>query len=208
LQSAQEEGACDSILQTVFKVSIAAAKKIKTNIRLSSITTSVAYRAIEILKKEMSLFDKKAIVIGNGEVGKLLAKLLVAEGVKTTVTVREYKKGVVEVPKGCGSIAYSLRYDYLSECDLCLSATTSPHYTIVKSQIEHQMYPKYFIDLAVPRDIESKIAELGVKIINVDDLGSGQIDESDIAMIEEIQNKHKERFYKWYDYKMSLERAI
>ena len=46
------------------------------------------------------------MVIGNGEMGKLAATVLQQEGADVTVTVRQYRSGVVQIPQGCRRIDY------------------------------------------------------------------------------------------------------
>ena len=46
------------------------------------------------------------MVIGNGEMGKLAAQSLQQTGADVTVTVRQYRSGMVQIPLGCSRINY------------------------------------------------------------------------------------------------------
>ena len=73
------------------------------------------------------LTGKRALVIGNGEMGRLASSLLTAKGCQVTVTLRTYRHGVTIVPAGCQTIGYDERMKLVPACDILLSATTSPH---------------------------------------------------------------------------------
>lgn len=45
-----------------------------------------------------SVKGRKCMVIGNGAMGKLTASTLLSEGADVTVTVRQYRSGIVDIP--------------------------------------------------------------------------------------------------------------
>ena len=113
------------------------------------------------------------MIIGNGQMGKIAAETLREEGAFVTVTVRQYKSGMVEIPKGCQRIHYGERYDLMPECDLVISATVSPNLTVRKEQLararEGKIRKQIYIDLAVPRDMEEDISGLeGITLYDTD----------------------------------------
>jgi glutamyl-tRNA reductase len=69
-------------------------------------------------------------------------------------------------------IDYSKRYEYISDVDVVISATTSPHYTITRNDLiarKDIKTPKVFIDLAVPPDIDRSLADIeGVELYDID----------------------------------------
>lgn len=75
------------------------------------------------------------MVIGNGVMGKLTATMLLAEGADVTVTVRQYRSGIVEIPLGCKRIDYGARMELFPKCDYVVSATVSPNYTVTKELV-------------------------------------------------------------------------
>ncbi len=123
--------------------------------------------------------DKRCLVIGNGKMGKLAAQALREAGADVTVTVRQYRSGVVEIPTGCKRIDYGQRKELFPRCDLILSATTSPNITVQRAALEQYGWKPgaVLIDLAVPRDIEPEIAALpNLRLFDID---SFQIPESE-----------------------------
>ena len=61
--------------------------------------------------------------------GKLTAQTLREEGADVTVTVRQYRSGMVQIPQGAKRIDYGDRYQYIPICDFVFSATASPNLT-------------------------------------------------------------------------------
>lgn len=144
------------------------------------------------------------MVIGNGEMGKMAAQTLREAGADVTVTIRQYRSGVVNIPVGCSRINYGERMDYLPECDLVVSATASPNCTLLKEQIEGLDLKKQiiFIDLAVPRDMEPGIGEIeGAELYTIDDFklsGPSAATLQSMEQAEAIIQEEIDDFYVWY----------
>ncbi len=201
---AREAGATDSILETLFRSAISAGKEIRAKVRLTSVPTSAASMAVALLQKKLGeLKGKKALVIGNGEMGRLSASLLQQEKCQVSVTLRTYRHGETIVPPGCGVVPYDERFQHMEGCDILLSATTSPHYTITVEQL-HQIpsLPAVMVDLAIPRDIQPEAGQLpGVSLYNIDDLGSYLENRTVPQEVTDILRAQMENFTRWLNYK-------
>lgn len=204
---ARQNRFCDSTLDVLFRTAITAAKRVKTEVVFSRANASAIDQALHLLRDSgKELTHMKCLVIGNGEYGRLVANTLVANGADVTVTIRQYHSGEVLIPKGCKTILYGERYQVLPECQLVVSATASPNYTLkyeaVKQSIqENQMF---LLDLAVPRDIEPKISELPqCQLYNIDDFQSQLSPDNEQALLqaEQIIHQHIAEFRNWYDYR-------
>ena len=158
-QLAHEAGSTDAVLSQLFRLAATAGKRSRTQVRLSAAPLSVAGQAVEQLAAEMGdLTGKRALVIGNGEMGRLASSLLAARGCQVTVTLRTYRHGETIVPAGCQTIGYDERMKLVPTCDILLSATTSPHYTITWDNLAGlERIPQAVCDLSIPRDIEPTI---------------------------------------------------
>ena len=66
------------------------------------------------------------MVIGNGEMGRLAALTLASQGADVTVTVRQYRSGVVKIPLGCKRIDYGERMELFPRCDLVVRRYCQP----------------------------------------------------------------------------------
>lgn len=201
---AREAGAADSVLETLFRSAVSAGKEVRTKVRLTSVPTSAASMAVDLLREKLGdLTDKKALVIGNGEMGRLAASLLRREGCQVSVTLRTYRHGETIVPPGCGVVPYDQRFLHMEGCDLLLSATTSPHYTVTVEPLSQlPSLPAVLVDLAIPRDIQPEVGQLpGVSLYNIDDLGDFSESRTIPAEVTEILNAQMENFYRWLNYK-------
>jgi len=204
IQTARELEAADSILEVLFRESIAAAKKIKSEIPIGTREDSIALRALEAMQKHTT-GKSRVLVIGNGEIGRLMTGLLVENGHDTTMTLRTYRRGQTVVPRGAHTVDFASRYDKLCDYDMLISATRSPHYTISMEKVKTDApYPKLWLDLAVPRDIDPDIATLhGAVYYDVDALSAGETYQNrkeKELQAGEIIEKYVADFEKWLNY--------
>ncbi len=207
ITTARELHASDSTLEVMFRNAITAAKKVKTTIKLSSTQDSIAYKAFNIINREKRI--KRALVIGNGEIGRLMASVLVENGINTTMTLRQYRYAENIVPKGANVVEYCNRYEVMSKFDVVISATLSPHHTIEIDEINKlEKTPKLFIDLAVPRDIDPRVKTLkDVEFYDVDSICADDVIENhtkQLEMVQEIIDKYICDYNNWCEYKKGL----
>lgn len=191
-------------LDALFRIGVSAAKK-AVSVPESCCRQTSAFKAVEMLeKKYVSLEGRKCVIIGNGKVGILAANLLRDKGADVTITLRSYKHGNNTIPNGCGIIEYDERRKVIDGCDILLSATKSPHFTVTSDLIESIKMPKYIIDLAVPRDIEPSVYEKGnVNYFNIDDFVSAQTNED--KEVYEIADSAVSEYMKWINYRNSID---
>lgn len=206
LSLARETYSTDNVLEVLFRKAVTAAKKVKTEVVFTHASATAVDRAVEMLhSRGFDLKGKTCMVIGNGEMGKLAAQTLAMHGADVTVTVRQYRSGVVNIPRGCKRINYGERMELFPKCDLVLSATSSPNYTIRRELFTEDVvisHPIYLIDLAVPRDIEPSVGELEQFTlydiddfkITVQDANAGALSKAEAILSEEMAD-----FYGWYD---------
>lgn len=205
LTLARDAYCTDNVLEVLFRKAVTAAKKVKTEVSFSRGNSSVIHQAIERLEEAgCHIQGKICMVIGNGEMGKVTALALKEAGADVTVTVRQYRSGVVNIPQGCARINYGERMDFLPNCDLVVSATTSPNYTLTKELLENAGIQKelILIDLAVPRDIDPGVQTLrGVTLYDIDSFRistlSPKMQES-LEQAGKILADQQEDFYGWY----------
>lgn len=204
-QLARAVGSSDSLLETLFRTAAAAGKQVKTGGRLCGVPTGAAEVSVALLKKILGkLSGKSVLVVGNGEMGRLAASLLVKEGCQVTVTLRTYHHGVTVVPGGCKTVDYDKRYQAMEGVDILLSATTSPHHTVLASEFAKVVNPpKVLVDLALPRDIDPAVESEGILLYNMDSLGVSTGSQADPEALVRVQTQiaeHMERFLRWNNY--------
>lgn len=159
---------------TIFKMAITAAKDIKTVTGLSQTPVSIgtlAANEVFSFPKE----NKTVLIIGaTGKIGSITAKNIASkEGIKIIGTSKRYNKEDTPIlPSDIKMHSFYNRYDFTDEADIIISATSSPHYTITKDELLKSIKTKkerLFIDLAVPRDIDSSVVDIeGCKLYDMD----------------------------------------
>jgi len=205
LELSRGQKCTDSAIEKLFNLSIHAAKIIKTNV-LSGFPgeNSVPQKTVEKLKELIALSGKTALVIGSGRIGRLVAEMLIRENARVTITMRSHNKGVSPIPDKADAIHYDERYSAVEKADIVISATTSPHLTLLyKDMYALKKRPEIIVDLAVPRDVESSISGLpGVTLLTIDDIsGEERLSAQSIAMINSVIAEYIAKYNQWVEYR-------
>ena len=136
---------------------------------------------------------------------KVAAQVLKEAGADVNSDNTPVQKLYGNIPFGCKRINYGERMDYLPKCDLVVSATASPNFTLREELFEQIKLQKtlILIDLAVPRDIEPEIGRMKESPFNLMD--SFHTDEIPAELQEHltaagtIVQAHMDEFYQWFD---------
>lgn len=167
------------ILNKLFHRAFFVAKRVRTETKIANQAVSVSYAAVELAKKIMGdLKDKKALLIGAGEMSELAAKNLLSQGIKEIlVTNRTYARAEELAAELRGRpIPFGEFPAQLKEVDIIISSTGSSHYIVHKDQVQsviraRRHRPMFFIDIAVPRDIDPQVNEIdNIYVYDIDDL--------------------------------------
>jgi glutamyl-tRNA reductase len=155
------------------------AKRVRTETGISDAAVSVSYAAVELAKKIFYDFKGKAVLlIGAGEMAELAARHLLAQGVSALAVANRTFSKAVEVAQGFKGVPVSFEEigAQLLEADIVISSTAAPGYVITHDQVKGSMRkrrnrPLFFIDIAVPRDVEPEVNDLeNVYVYDIDDL--------------------------------------
>lgn len=204
---ARELKTADAVLDTLFRRAVTAGKRVRTETRLTGVPASAAQAGVRRAERFFgTLAGKRAVVIGNGEMGRLAARALVEAGCAVTVTLRTYRHGETVVPQGCATVPYERRMERIEGADLVVSATTSPHFTLTAEQTAALSHPpRLLLDLAMPRDIESAAASGHTALFNLDDLGElGDTDNAARETALRILDEETREFFAWLNYRAAL----
>jgi glutamyl-tRNA reductase len=179
LEIAQEVGTLGSYLQYIFNDVFSTVKKIRTQTSIGSETLSLGALVTNLAKMIYEDFTTlHVLLIGAGETIELVAKHFAHLGVKHLTAVNRSIENAEAILTPYGGRAYGLEHleQLLPTMDVIVSATSANSYVLTKDHLLNcakmrQQRPKYCIDLAVPRDIDPKIAEFdNVYLYNIDDL--------------------------------------
>lgn len=202
----REIGLADGVLEVLFRQAVAAAKHVKSGVRFTRAYATAVDQAVAMLQAEgVRLEDTTCMVIGNGEYGRLAASTLVDCGARVLVTVRSYTHGTVTVPRGCESIPYADRYEHIDQCQVIMSATASPHYTLERDEFAAacgNTSNLHVVDLAIPNDIDPAIADLqGCALHNIDSFATdiGSENAKAIEAAQRLLASGEAEFWDWMD---------
>lgn len=151
-------------LNTVFQAAIACAKRIKTETALSKTSVSMATLAANEVARLGE--NVSVMVIGaTGKIGTSLVKNLVSHKNISIITTLRNHNNDLTYRNDVSAVEYNDRYKYIDKVDCLISATSSPHYTITYYDLQKCLKEnknRFFIDLAVPPDIDREIEKYQV----------------------------------------------
>jgi glutamyl-tRNA reductase len=139
----------------------------------------VASVAVELAKKIFgSLNGKHVYLVGAGKMSELAARHLIAHGAASIfVANRTYDRAVQLAKKFHGqAIMFEQLYDTCDKADIVITSTGAPHAIFRREHGElflsrRRNRPMFFIDIAVPRDVDPGLNKLdGIFVYDIDDL--------------------------------------
>lgn len=168
-------GQLDHLLQSAF----AAAKRVRTETQIGSNSVSIASVAVDLARKIFgSLQGRTVFLVGAGKMSELAARHLVQQGagaILVTNRTLERARQLAEPFKG-SVIPYDQLYDAASQADILISSTGAPHPIFRPEHCQTFLHkrrnrPMFFIDIAVPRDVDPAVNKLdGIFVYDIDDL--------------------------------------
>lgn len=176
---AQQAGALKGELYEVTNQALAVGRRVRRETAIGSAAVSVSYAAVELAKKIFGTLEGKSVfILGAGKMSELAARHLASSGANGVfVSNRTYDRAVQLARSLNGeAIRFDQIFQHLTRADIVISSTGSPHFLIRKAQVERLLgarknRPIFFIDIAVPRDVDPAVNELdNAFVYDVDDL--------------------------------------
>lgn len=167
------------ILNRLLHKSFSVAKRVRTETAVASSAVSISFAAVELARKIFGdLQGKTAMLIGAGEMAELAAMHLLTNGAQRLIIANRTLSRAKELAATMNGepIVFEEFADHLSEVDIVISSTGAPSAVIHKRDIKavlkaRKHRPMFFIDIAVPRDIDPDVNQLdNVYLYDIDDL--------------------------------------
>ena len=167
------------VLNQLFEKAFSIAKKVREETGIAERSVSISSAAVELAQKIFDdLENRTVMLVGTGEMAELAAKHLISYGVKTVyVTSRTYDRAANLARTLNGSaLDFEAFKNELHRADIVITSTSAPNFIIKKEIVEKAIHerknkPIFFIDIAVPRDIEPDVNDLeNVYLYDIDDL--------------------------------------
>ena len=189
------------------------AKRVRTETGIGASAVSISYAAVELAKRIFGeMGDKKAMLVGAGEMAELAATHLVGAGVRSLSVVNRTLSRAEELASRFRGKAYSFAelIERLPEVDIVISSTGSAEPIIrardIKDVLKKRKFrPMFFIDIAVPRDIDPDINSLdNIYLYDIDDLKEVVEEnkaqrQSEAEKAREIIKSETVKFGQWLD---------
>ena len=176
---ATQEKTSGVILNRLMHRAFHVAKRVRFETEICGSAVSISYAAVELAKKIFHVLEgKQVLLIGAGEMAELAARHLLTHGVSSLVVANRTFERAVEVAENFNGRAVSFEEidSELHNADIVITSTASKEYVITQSQVKQCLKkrrnrPLFFIDIAVPRDVQPEVHDLtSVYLYDIDDL--------------------------------------
>jgi glutamyl-tRNA reductase len=211
VRAAFEAGATGPILDRLFRQALYAGRKARSQTAIGESPASVSAAAAALAQQVFGDLDgRRILLVGAGKVSEQAARNLISRGAEIAVVANRTLDRAGELAERFRSAALPLERieDELARADVVVSSTSSPDVVLHRDQVERALRarrgrPLFFIDLAVPRDLDPEINELdGCYLYDIDDL-EAVVAESlgarrrEAATAERIVAEEAEQFRTW-----------
>ncbi len=168
-----------ALLNKLIHKSFSVAKRVRSETGIGSSAVSISYAAVQLAKKIFgNLNDKQVLLVGAGEMAELAAEHLVGQGVGGVVVANRTLSRAVDLAKRFNgkAVSFDELINQLEQVDIIISSTGATDVVIRKDEVKPIMRsrrnrPLFFIDIAVPRDLDPNLAELeNIFLYDIDDL--------------------------------------
>lgn len=178
-RKARFAGASKAIVNRLLHKSFSVAKRVRTETGVASSAVSISYAAVELAKRIFAdMGQYRAMLIGAGEMAELAATHLMQAGIRDILVCNRTFERAVELARQFKGepIHFEHLTDRLADVDIIISSTGSPDPVIraddVRQVLKRRRYrPMFFIDIAVPRDVEPAVNNFdNIYVYDIDDL--------------------------------------
>jgi glutamyl-tRNA reductase len=176
---ARAVGTISSQLDTLLTRAFAVAKRVRSETTVGTSAVSVASVAVDLAKKIFgSLQGRTVFLVGAGKMSEIAARHLLAHGVGSLLIANRTPERAVQLAQKFHgqAVPFEQLYELAGKADIVITSTGAPHSLFCKEHVERFLHqrrnkPMFFIDIAVPRDVDPAVNDLdGIFVYDIDDL--------------------------------------
>lgn len=212
-QRSTRTGAAGPILNRMLHRAFQVAKRVRTETGIGDNAVSISYAAVELARKIFGKLEgKKILLIGAGEMAELAVEHLIRQKPAGFCVVnRTFERGEALACRfGGRALPMEEMLTAVADADIVISSTGSTDYVVRKPEVRTLMKKRqnrslFFIDIAVPRDVDPAINTLdNAYVYDIDDLQgvvNDNLDERkrEAERAESFVNEAVARFREWVE---------
>ena len=184
----REVGAVSTALDPLLQRAFSVAKRVRTETQIGSSSVSIASVAVDLARKIFgSLQSKTVLLVGAGKMSELAARHLIQHGATRILVANRTEERAHRIADSIAASAYSADcrtevipfddlYAQAARADIVITSTGAPQQLFGRAHAQHFMgqrrnRPMFFVDIAVPRDVDPRMNEVeGCFVYDIDDL--------------------------------------
>ena len=165
----------------LFHAAVRTGRKAREDTDVGRNPLSISFAAVKLAQRILGGLDgRRVLLVGAGEAGQLVARALRTVGVADLVIANRTQSRAEELADYLGGrvIPFSELRSALNEVDIVISATDAPEHVITRDMVSQARLERdgtglFLFDLAMPRDIDPDVGNIGaVSLYNMDDLSA------------------------------------
>jgi glutamyl-tRNA reductase len=182
--AAREVGAVSTTLEGLLQRAFTVAKRVRTETEIGSSSVSIASVAVDLARKIFgSLEGKTVLLVGAGKMSELAARHLIEHGASSILVANRTQARAEKIAADFANptiqteaIPFDTLYEQASRADIVITSTGAPQKIFDRSHGQQFLHarrnrPMFFIDIAVPRDVDPRMNEVeGCFVYDIDDL--------------------------------------
>jgi glutamyl-tRNA reductase len=175
----REVGAVATTLEGLLQRAFTVAKRVRTDTQIGSSSVSIASVAVDLARKIFdSLEGKTVLLVGAGKMSELAARHLIQQGAASILVANRTQSRAEQIAKEFNGqiIPFDQLYEQADRADIVITSTGAPQKIFSRSHGQQFLHrrrnrPMFFIDIAVPRDVDPGMNEVeGCFVYDIDDL--------------------------------------
>ncbi len=177
--TAQGRGSAGPVLNRIFQKAFQAAKHVRTHTGITAGLVSVSNVAVEVALRIFGQLDQtKVLLLGAGDIGLKSGRAFRSRspGALVVASRRLERASEAAAELGATAVSFDEALARLGEFDIVVCSTSCPDAVISPERAaaamqQRQGRPMFFIDAAMPRDVDAGVTALkNVFVYNLDDL--------------------------------------